>query len=168
MHRQAGEHHVNIEGPRSVAAGDAERLLRRLPAWFGIEAALMSYAQEAEQRANFVALERDAIVGFVTLREHNAATLELSCIAVAPEWHGAGVGSALCDAVERWWSQRGGELLQVTTLGPTHTDPNYARTRAFYRARGFIPVEEFADLWPGIPCLLMVKPIRADAIACKE
>ncbi|MGI8701500.1 MAG: hypothetical protein ACR2JU_09905 [Nocardioidaceae bacterium] len=32
-----------------------------------------------------------------------------------------------------------------------------AATRAFYLARGFEPLEEFQHLWPGNPCLLMVK-----------
>ena len=154
---------MNIDGPRPVSAGDAERILRSLPEWFGIEAALKTYAQQAELLPNFVALADDVLVGFATLREHNAATLELSCIAISSEWHGRGLGSALCDAVEAWWAQRGGKLLQVKTLGPSHADPNYARTRAFYDARGFVPVEEFADLWPGIPCLLMVKLIDGGA-----
>ena len=160
MLRQRTSDEVRVEGPRSVSTSDAERILRLLPEWFGIEAALMTYAREAEELPNFVATASNALVGFVTLREHNSASLELSCIAVSPDWHRSGVGSALCDAVEDWWMRRGGTLLQVKTLGSTHADPNYALTRAFYAARGFIPVEEFADLWPGIPCLLLVKPIE--------
>jgi hypothetical protein len=29
--------------------------------------------------------------------------------------------------------------------------------RRFYEARGFVPLEEFPDFWPGNPCLLLVK-----------
>jgi len=50
-------------------------------------------------------------------------------------------------------------LLQVKTLGPSPPDAGYERTRRFYLGTGFLPVEEFADRWPGNPCLLMVKPI---------
>ena len=157
MLRQLIGNDVTVAGPRLVSARDAESILRTLPEWFGIEAALTAYAREAEMLPNFVALAGDELLGFATLREHNSATLELRCIAVSPNRHRCGLGSALCDATEAWWAQRGGKLLQVKTLGPSHADPNYARTRAFYDARGFIPVEEFADLWPGIPCLLMVK-----------
>jgi hypothetical protein len=45
------------------------------------------------------------------------------------------------------------------TLGPSHPDPGYAGTRAFYAAMGFRPVEERHDVWPDNPCLVMVKPL---------
>lgn len=51
-------------------------------------------------------------------------------------------------------------MLQVKTLGARHPDEGYARTRAFYRAVGFLPLEETDDLWPGNPCLIMVKWCR--------
>jgi hypothetical protein len=35
-----------------------------------------------------------------------------------------------------------------------------ARTRAFYVALGFVPLEERTDIWgPGTPCLIFVKPL---------
>ena len=157
MLRQHTNHEMLINGPRPVSSGDAERILRLLPAWFGIEAALTTYAQEAQALPNFVAIVNEALVGFVTLREHNSASLEISCIAVSPDRHRSGVGSALCAAAEAWWVHRGGKLLQVKTLGASHADPNYARTRAFYEARGFVALEELHELWEDNPCLLMVK-----------
>ena len=50
-------------------------------------------------------------------------------------------------------------LLSVKTLGPSRPDAGYAGTRRFYGALGFQPVEELLDLWPGNPCLIMVKPL---------
>ena len=50
-------------------------------------------------------------------------------------------------------------LMSVKTLGPSHPDPGYALTRRFYAALGYQPVEELLDLWPGNPCLIMVKPV---------
>lgn len=39
-------------------------------------------------------------------------------------------------------------------------DQNYERTRRFYLAAGFTPLEEFPDLWDERnPCLLMVKSL---------
>jgi len=36
----------------------------------------------------------------------------------------------------------------------------YARTRAFYRALGFLPLEERTDIWgPENPCLISVKAL---------
>jgi hypothetical protein len=51
----------------------------------------------------------------------------------------------------------GCRALHVKTLGPTHPDRGYAKTRAFYRSVGFLPLEETNGLWPDNPCLIMVK-----------
>ena len=49
-------------------------------------------------------------------------------------------------------------LLQVKTLGPSHPDVHYARTRSFYEALGFIGLEETTTFWgEANPCLIMVK-----------
>jgi GNAT superfamily N-acetyltransferase len=121
---------------------------------------LLQYAADAQTLPTFVARSNGAAIGFVSLREHNPDTLEINCIAVIPEQHGAGVGTALCNAASEWWASRGGRLIQVKTLGPSRTDSSYARTRSFYAARGFLPVEEFTQLWPGYPCLLLVLPLN--------
>ncbi len=140
-----------------ISAKDAERVLRQLPQWFGIEAALVGYANDAARLPNFIAVADDNLVGFVTLREHNTASLEMTCLALLPEWHRSGEGSRLCGAVEEWWTGCGGKLIQVKTLGPSRANEGYGYSRAFYDALGYLPVEEFSDLWQGNPCLLLVK-----------
>ena len=51
--------------------------------------------------------------------------------------------------------------MSVKTLGPSHPDAGYRDTRRFYRACGFLAVEELHELWDeDNPCLLMVKPLR--------
>ena len=66
--------------------------------------------------------------------------------------------TALLRAVESYLVGRGIEFLQVKTLSPAHPDKNYAKTRAFYGAMGFRPLEEFPDLWgEQNPCLQMIK-----------
>lgn len=52
------------------------------------------------------------------------------------------------------------ELLLVKTLGPAYPDANYERTRQFCTGLGFRPLEEIHGLWPGSPCLIMVKVLR--------
>jgi hypothetical protein len=48
--------------------------------------------------------------------------------------------------------------MQVKTLGPSRLDEHYAKTRAFYEAMGFRPLEEFKQIWDeNNPCLVMVK-----------
>jgi ribosomal protein S18 acetylase RimI-like enzyme len=150
---------ATIAGPAPWTAPEAERLLRTLPQWFGIESALLRYAAAAAVLPTFIARTDGHVAGFVSLREHNADTVEIDCLAVVPERHRSGVGHALCAAAADWWRARGGRLLQVKTLGAAHPDAGYARTRAFYRALGFVAVEEFDALWPGHPCLLLVAPL---------
>jgi ribosomal protein S18 acetylase RimI-like enzyme len=82
-------------------------------------------------------------------------------MAVDPSWHRRGVGSALVAAIETHLGAEGIRLLHVKTLGASDPDPGYARTRAFYQSVGFLPLEETRDLWPGTPCLIMVKPLSA-------
>jgi GNAT superfamily N-acetyltransferase len=154
---------ATISGPTQLGSAVAEQILRRLPQWFGVEAALLRYAAEAQTLPTFVALSAGAPIGFINLREHNPDTLEINCIAVVPDRHGSGVGTALCSAASNWWVSRGGRMLQVKTIGPTCDDSSYARTRQFYAARGFLQVEEFFQLWPGYPCLLLVLPLTKHA-----
>ena len=47
----------------------------------------------------------------------------------------------------------------MKTLGPSYPDAGYAKTRSFYLARGFVPLEEIHGLWEQNPCLLLVKRI---------
>jgi GNAT superfamily N-acetyltransferase len=71
--------------------------------------------------------------------------------------HRQGLGTTLLQAAEEYLLARNVEYLQVKTLGPSHPDEGYARTRAFYEARGFAPLEELHGLWEHNPCLLLVK-----------
>jgi hypothetical protein len=50
--------------------------------------------------------------------------------------------------------------LQVKTLSASRPDPGYDKTRAFYLAFGFRPLEEFPTLWyPSNPALQLIKSI---------
>lgn len=77
---------------------------------------------------------------------------------VLPGFHGQGIGKMLIQRSERWLVEQGVEYLQVKTLAPTHPDPGYAKTRAFYEKMGFRALEVFPTLWgEANPCLVMVK-----------
>ncbi len=52
--------------------------------------------------------------------------------------------------------------MQVKTLSDRHPDAGYKKSRAFYAACGFRPLEEFPALWdPANPALQLVKALRA-------
>jgi hypothetical protein len=65
-------------------------------------------------------------------------------------------GTACC------WRAASAALLQVKTLGPSKPNEYYARTRAFYESMGFVPLEEFENIWPGNPCLILVNQVSPE------
>jgi GNAT superfamily N-acetyltransferase len=130
-----------------------ESVLRELPEWFGIEEATAAYIRDVADLPTFAAGED----GFVSLKLHSPQAAELYVMGVRPRAHRRGLGTALLDAAEAYLRARGVEYLQVKTLGPSDPDAGYARTRSFYLARGFVPLEEIHGLWEHNPCLLLVK-----------
>jgi GNAT superfamily N-acetyltransferase len=135
-----------------------EPIIRALPEWFGIEEATNQYIEDIEGLPTLVASIDDHVVGFLTLNLHTEYAAEIHVTGVRPEWHRKGVGRTLLGEAERHLRQRGIEYLQVKTLSPAHPDKNYARTRGFYMAMGFRPLEEFPELWgTQNPCLQLIK-----------
>jgi ribosomal protein S18 acetylase RimI-like enzyme len=133
-------------------------ILRALPDWFAIEAAIVHYATEIDDLPTLLACAAERVIGFVSLKQHTPYSAEIYVMGVLPEAHRQGIGRALINQAQDGLKLRGVEYLQVKTLGPSHPDANYARTRRFYEAVGFRPLEEFKQLWDEHnPCLIMVK-----------
>jgi len=105
------------------------------------------------------AAEGRQAVGVLLAARHFPAAAEIYLMAVDRASHRRGVGRALVDALERDLKADRVRLLQVKTLGPTDPDIGYQRTRQFYTSLGFEPLEEIVGLWPGNPCLIMVKTL---------
>jgi GNAT superfamily N-acetyltransferase len=148
-------------GPHAVAEVVApaersslcERVLRDLPEWFGIEGATSAYIRDVAELPTF-AIDGDAILA---LKVHNPRAAEVYVMGVRRARQREGLGTALLEAAETYMRSRAIEYVQVKTLGPSDPDAGYAATRAFYEARGFVPLEELHDLWEQNPCLLLVK-----------
>jgi N-acetylglutamate synthase-like GNAT family acetyltransferase len=142
---------------REREAEDCENILRSLPDWFGIEEAIVQYRRDIEMMETYVAQDGNRVIGFVALHQHNPHTTELQVMAIRQEDHGRGIGRLLVEHVEGVIRSRSGEYLQVKTLGPSRQSPHYERTRGFYLAMGFLPIEE-NNLWgEAKPCLILVK-----------
>jgi GNAT superfamily N-acetyltransferase len=90
-------------------------------------------------------------VGVLLAARHFSESAEIYLMAVEPAQHRRGIGPALIEALEADLVADSVELLQVKTLGPSHADAGYDRTRGFYSRMGFRPLEEIHDLWPGNP-----------------
>jgi GNAT superfamily N-acetyltransferase len=137
-----------------------ERVLRGLPEWFGIEQAILDYIEDARTLASTAAVVDGDVVGVSLVRRHNPVSAELDLLAVRRDLHGLGIGRRIVARVEADLRADGVKLLQVKTFGPSGSSIEYERTRAFYDAVGFLPLEERTDIWgPGNPCLILVKPL---------
>ena len=64
-----------------------------------------------------------------------------------PELHRQGIGRQLVERAVADLRADGVRLLQVKTFGPSGESAEYERTRAFYAALGFLPLEERTDIW---------------------
>lgn len=147
-----------IEGPSLGQEAVCVPIIRKLPDWFGIEAAIFGYEKEIESLPTFLAKSDGQALGFLSLKQHNPHSAEVYVMGVKPDAQRGGIGRALVERAEAFARSLNVEYLQVKTLGPSNTDKSYAKTRAFYRAMGFRPLEEFKQIWDERnPCLIMVK-----------
>ncbi len=150
------------------APGAVERLLRMLPGWFGIESSVLEYGADARTRPAYQAWpdgqQAAKPSGVLLAARHFPASAEIYLMAVDPAWHRCGAGRALVAALEADLIAEGVEFLQVKTQGPARPDAGYEKTRRFYAGLGFQPLEEIHGLWPGIPCLIMIKSLRCSGL----
>lgn len=130
-----------------------ELVLRDLPEWFGIEEATAAYIRDVAELPTF-RIGDDALL---SLKLHTPQAAEVYVMGVRRARHRQGLGRTLLHAAEAYLSACFVEYLQVKTLGPSDPDAGYAKTRSFYLAQGFAPLEEIHGLWEHNPCLLLVK-----------
>jgi GNAT superfamily N-acetyltransferase len=143
---------------------DAVRdILDALPGWFGLPESNAQYVRDAARLTSYLAVDdrEGHVVGVALLAEHFAPSRELHLLAVRPERHREGIGRELLAAIEENLVADGVRILEVRTLGPSYEDEEYARTREFYLAQGFIPIHELqlADEEEDEPTLILVKPL---------
>ena len=134
-------------------------VLESLPEWFGVPASIDAYVSAADGLPMLACFEPAGdVVGFVSVNIHTLAAAEVYVMSVRRAWHRRGIGRALIEAAAQLARCRGARFLTVKTLSPSNPDPNYAATRLFYEAMGFLPIEEFPTLWNADnPCLLMLR-----------
>jgi len=147
--------------PYGPEFGDAcGALIAALPEWFGIPDSNAAYLRNLALLPSWVALTDGELVGAATLERHFPASFEVHFMAVHPAHHRHGVGRALLDRLESEARAGGAGWLLVRTLGPSHPDVFYARTRAFYESAGFTPLFETAAFWgTANPAVVLVKAL---------
>jgi ribosomal protein S18 acetylase RimI-like enzyme len=139
---------------------ETDALLHALPEWFGIEESVRAYVNAARTLPTVAAQVDGEIVGVCLVRRHTPVAAEIELLAVRRDLHRAGIGRRLVEQTVADLTSTGVKLLQVKTRGPSGESEEYAPTRAFYEALGFLSLEERTDIWgPGNPCLILVKPL---------
>lgn len=151
-----------VVGPTLQRSLECEEILRTLPMWFGREDALLMYKQGTATHPTFAAEDNGRLLGFITLHEHFPESWEVHCMAVRAAHRNMGIGSLLLGHSEAWLSGKGVCFLQIKTVAATSSSREYAKTREFYRAKGYTPLEVFPTLWgPHHPALQLVKVLKA-------
>ena len=164
---QTGEqmNHIAIELISATSTADrkkavCESILRDLPEWFGIEEATLGYIEGVADKLMVIASVSGQAVGFLSAIHHNQYTSEIYVIGVKRKFHRRGIGTMLLTSIANYLKNQETEYLMVKTLGPSHPDEGYRKTRLFYEQVGFRPLEELIELWgKENPCLLMVMRI---------
>lgn len=134
--------------------------LRALPDWFGVEASIADYEQKSGDMPFFAAFDGEKAVGFVAIKVHNAYTSEVCVMGILKDYHRQGIGQRLIGLCEVYCARCGMEFLTVKTLDSSRESRSYAKTRLFYEAMGFKPLEVFPLLWDeDNPCLFLAKHI---------
>ncbi len=152
------DYRVRMVDDKRLKSKIADRVLRALPEWFGIEEALVAYVDKSQNTRFWAAYVSDQPVGFLSLLPHNSYTSEIYCMGLDPVFHRHGIGTTLMEACEESCRKQGTEFLTVKTLDESKPDDAYAKTRQFYIARGFRPLEVFPTLWgERNPCLFLAK-----------
>ena len=136
-------------------------ILEALPQWFGIPESVVDFVEVADRSPSVIASTHGNDVGITTIVSHSPYAAEVYVMGVLPEYHRNGIGRVMLRAAEAMLARSGVEFLQVKTRSGSKPDVGYEKTRAFYLAYGFRPLEEFPDLWDADnPALLMVKTVR--------
>jgi ribosomal protein S18 acetylase RimI-like enzyme len=146
---------------RALELADAsacDAIIASLPDWFGLDEGIRECAAAVRSEAGLV-VERDDVVGFLTVVRPSPLTAEISWLAVHADDRGRGAGTALVTRLVNDLASEGRvRLLLVKTLSDrTDPGPEYASTRAFYLARGFRPAAELELFGPENPIQLMAR-----------
>jgi ribosomal protein S18 acetylase RimI-like enzyme len=150
-----------------VAVNDAskkkeytEKILRKLPAWFGNEKSLQGYVDTVHQYPYWAAFDGEKCIGFSSGKIHYNRTGDIYVCGVDPDYHGKGAGTLLYKETEKYFIGNNCKYSIVKTLSEKAVYGPYEKTRSFYRKMGFEELITLTEMWDeDNPCLIMIKTI---------
>lgn len=155
---------IDITIKQSQNKEAALNLARKLPEYFTMDG-LKSLAEDLETHEIYGAFSREELIGFISLRRTDTAAIEISWLAVLPNYHRQGIGSRLVLEALKNYAVKGFTICYVKTLAETADDSGYDKTRAFYKKLGFQTLEIISP-YPGWtkenPCQILAAPITVE------
>lgn len=149
---------IRLEENKAYKSDFVERVLRDLPNWFAIEDALIEYAKDACDLDTYIISLKDEDLGFLTIKETSAFSIELYCLGLFSKARGMGLGRILVDEVLYLYKERF-RFCQVKTLDEG-LDKYYDQTIGFYKSLGFVKLETIKEIWgEDNPCMIMIKSL---------
>ena len=134
------------------------KTIDNLDNWFGKEDTNQKYARGVREDFFLSARIGDISIGFISVKNHNQFTSEVYVLGILKEFHKKGIGKRLIKIASNRLSEDNKKFLTVKTLSGSNPNKYYKKTRKFYKAMGFYPLEEMPELWSEEePCLYMVK-----------
>jgi GNAT superfamily N-acetyltransferase len=149
---------------RRLTVEDAEAcdaIMRTLPDFFAYEPGLADCARAVRTQAGWVAEDDGEVIGFATWERRTDETAEVTWMAVRADRRHGGVGTEIIEAVVAEMKAQGFVLaLAMTSARPkdAEIEDTYGPTRAFWTARGFLPLIEL-DIWETDVALLQVRAL---------
>lgn len=142
---------------KSDDAEKAFHIAEKLPSFFDKEG-LKQIELDTKNHILYGAYSGKEMIGFVTYKEINSDTIEMSWLGVLSERQGKGVGKKLVNQTLNELSSKY-KVCEVKTLSDTDSYKPYRNTRAFYKHIGFIPIETINPYpgWGDNPCQIFVK-----------
>lgn len=135
-------------------------ILRALPNWFGIESSIADYVNQVKSLPFYASVDGAKNIGFVAIKPHTSSAAEICVMGILKQYHKQGIGRKLINICEQYCIKNKLEFLTVKTLDESRASNSYEKTRLFYLATGFKPVEVFPLFWDeDNPCLFMIKRI---------
>ena len=128
----------HCRGERIERASEChQRLLAQLPSWFGIPEANADYVQAARELPGLVARADDEPVGVLLHRRHFPEAAEIHLMAVSPDWHRRGIGTAMVNRLVTDLRRTECQLLPGQDPRPVTTASRLRSNPGVYRAAGF-------------------------------
>lgn len=147
---------------KSTDAESAYKIAEKLQGSYFDDQGMKGIKKDTTEKEFFAAFVEKSMVGFIILKEINPEVVEITYLAMDPNYQDRGIGTKL---VEESLKQLGRDykVCEVKTLAETRPDEGYEKTRNFYKKLGFIPLE-IINPYPGWnkdnPCQIFIKILK--------